>query len=185
MCHLDLAQHPNEHRPENLALLAADQQLGSVAVMSSLAHDPEFEARVRTSFARQRFMTQIGARLAAIEPGVVEIELPIVEDLTQQNGFLHAGALLAVLDSACGYAALTLMRAATGVLTVELKANLLAPARSGTVKARGEVLKAGRTLTVCQGNAVEVLGEKETHVATILATMIARDEDSIAADTHT
>ena len=85
-----------------------------------------------------------------------------------------------MLDSACGYAALTLMPPATGVLTVELKANLLAPARSGIVKARGEVLKAGRTLTVCHGDAVEVQGEKETHVATILATMIAREEDPLA-----
>lgn len=139
-----------------------------------LPRDPEFEARVRASFASQRFMSQIGARIAAIAPGVVEIELPVADELTQQNGFLHAGALLAALDSACGYAALTLMPARAGVLTVELKANLLAPVRSGTVKARGEVLRAGRVLTVCHGDAFEVVGDEEIHVATMLATMIAR-----------
>jgi uncharacterized protein (TIGR00369 family) len=147
-----------------------------------LPRDPEFEARVRASFARQRFMTQLGARLAAIAPGVVEIELPVADELTQQHGFLHAGALLAALDSACGYAALTLMSARAGVLTVELKANLLAPARSGTVKARGEVLRAGRVLTVCHGDAFEVVGdEATTHVATMLTTMITRDEDPAPA----
>jgi uncharacterized protein (TIGR00369 family) len=145
-----------------------------------LPRDPEFEARVRASFARQRFLAQVGARLAAIAPGLVEIELPVADELTQQNGFLHAGALLAALDSACGYAALTLMPARADVLTVELKANLLAPARSGTVKARGEVLRAGRVLTVCHGDAFEVVGDEATHVATVLATMIAREEDPAA-----
>ena len=86
-------------------------------------------------------MTRLGARLSTIAPGVVEIELPVPDALTQQNGFLHAGALLAVLDSACGYAASTLMPARAEVLTVELKSNLLAPVRSGTVKARDEVLR--------------------------------------------
>ena len=144
-----------------------------------LPRDPEFEARVRASFARQRFLAQVGARLAAIAPGLVEIELPVADELTQQDGFLHAGEL-AALDSACGYAALTLMPARADVLTVELKANLLAPARSGTVKARGEVLRAGRVLTVCHGDAFEVVGDEATHVATVLATMIAREEDPAA-----
>ena len=121
-------------------------------------------------------MTQLRARLAAVAPGVVDIELPVADELSQQHGFLHAGALLATLDSACGYAALTLMPAGAEVLTVELKANLLAPARSGTIKARGEVLRAGRTLTICHGDAFEVVGDMTTHVATVLTTMIARDE---------
>jgi uncharacterized protein (TIGR00369 family) len=125
-----------------------------------LPHDPEFEARVRASLERQRFMTLLGARLSTIAPGVVEIELPVADELTQQNGFLHAGALLAALDSACDYAALTLMPARPEVLTVELKSNLLAPVRSGTVKARGEVLRAGRVLTVCHGDAFEVIGKR-------------------------
>ena len=107
---------------------------------------------------------------------MVEIELPVADELTQQNRFLHAGALLAALDTACGYAALTLMPVQAEVLTVELKSNLLAPVRSGTVKARGEVLRAGRVLTVCHGDAFEVVREKATHVA----TMITRDEDPAA-----
>jgi uncharacterized protein (TIGR00369 family) len=144
-----------------------------------LPRDPEFEARVRASFERQRFMTLLGARLSTIAPGAVEIELPVADALTQQNGFLHAGALVAVLDSACGYAASTLMPARAEVLTVELKSNLLAPVRSGTVKARGEVLRAGRVLTICHGDAFEV-GNEATHVATMLATMIAREEDAAA-----
>jgi uncharacterized protein (TIGR00369 family) len=130
---------------------------------------------MRASFERQRFMTLLGARLSTIAPGVVEIELPMADELTQQNGFLHAGVLLAALDTACGYAALTLMPARAEVLTVELKSNLLAPVRSGTVKARGEVLRAGRVLTVCHGDAFEVVGDEATHVATMLATMIARE----------
>jgi uncharacterized protein (TIGR00369 family) len=125
-------------------------------------------------------MTKLGARLAAVTPGVVEIELPVADELSQQHGFLHAGALLATLDSACGYAALTLMPAGAEVLTVELKANLLAPARSGSIRARGEVLRAGRSLTVCHGDAFEVVDDRTTHVATMLATMIARDEQSAA-----
>jgi uncharacterized protein (TIGR00369 family) len=138
--------------------------------------DPEFEARVRASFARQQFMALLGARLAAIAPGVVEIEFPVAKEFTQQNGFLHAGALLAILDSACGYAALTLMPAQADVLTVELKANLLAPARSGTVKARGEVVRPGRVLTVCHGEAFKLEGDGTIHVATMLATMITREQ---------
>ena len=119
-------------------------------------------------------MTHLAARLASVAPGVVEIELPVAEELSQQHGFLHAGALLAALDSACGYAALTLLPADVEVLTVELKTNLLAPTRSGTIRARGEVLRSGRTLSVCRGDAFELAGDTTTHVATMLATMIAR-----------
>jgi uncharacterized protein (TIGR00369 family) len=146
-----------------------------VPASDQLPRDPHFETRVRASFERQLFMARLGARLAVVAPGVVEIELPFAGELTQQHGFLHAGALLSVLDSACGYAALTLMPAGADVLTVELKANLLAPARSGTIRARGEVVRAGRSLTVCRGDGFEVAGETTTHVATMLATMIARD----------
>lgn len=149
--------------------------------VQQLPRDPEFEARVRASFERQRFMAHLGARLAAVAPGIVEIELPVADQLSQQHGFLHAGALLAVLDSACGYAALTLLPAGAEVLTVELKTNLLAPGRSGMVTARGEVLRTGRTLTVCRGDAFEVAGHTTTHVATMLATMIARGEPSAGA----
>jgi uncharacterized protein (TIGR00369 family) len=103
--------------------------------------DPDFEARVRRSFALQRVMETIGARLARVAPGEVDVELPFRDDLTQQNGFLHAGIVSTVLDSACGYAAFTLMPADAGVLSIEFKVNLLAPARGERVIARGRVVR--------------------------------------------
>src|SRR5918912_1005150 len=114
--------------------------------------DPNFAARVRASFARQQIMATIGARLTEVRPGEVEIELPFRPDLTQQHGYLHAGIVTAVIDSACGYAALSLMPAAAEVLSVEFKVNLLAPARGELFRARGRVVKAGRTITVCAGD---------------------------------
>src|SRR5439155_6280154 len=130
--------------------------------------DPNFEARVRASFERQRFMTTIGAGLTRVGPGEVELEVPIRADLTQQHGFLHAGALAAAADSACGYAALSLMPAGAAVLSVEFKINLLAPASGDRIIARGRVIRAGRTVTVCWGEvtAVAVDGEKKL-VATL------------------
>lgn len=127
--------------------------------------------RVQKSFAQQALMATLGARLRRVEAGLVEIGLPFGEHLTQQDGFLHAGAVTAVVDSACGYAALTRMRPGARVLSVEFKMNLLAPA-GGALVARGRVVKAGRTLTVCAGEAV--LEEDETPVAMMQATMIAR-----------
>src|SRR6185503_7902077 len=93
------------------------------------AQDPNFENRVRESFARQQLMQTLGATLTLVEPGAIEIELPYRIDLTQQHGFLHAGVIASVLDSACGYAAFSLMPADAEVLSVEFKINLLAPAR--------------------------------------------------------
>ncbi|HEU4988144.1 MAG TPA: PaaI family thioesterase [Gemmatimonadaceae bacterium] len=113
--------------------------------------DPAFEARVRASFARQTFMATLGATLEAVRPGEVVIALPFREALTQQHGFLHAGAVSAVVDSACGYAALTLMPAGAAVLSVEFKVNMLAPAAGRRFAAIGRVRKAGRTITVCEG----------------------------------
>jgi len=119
-------------------------------------------------------MATIGATLADVAAGRVAIELPIEPRLSQQNGLLHAGVVVAALDSACGYAALTLMPDAVDVLTVELKINLLAPAGGTRLLAQGEVLRAGRTLTVCRGDAhAEHEGER-VHVATMLATMVRR-----------
>jgi uncharacterized protein (TIGR00369 family) len=112
------------------------------------AGDPAFEARVRASFARQGVMTTIGARLTRVAAGAVEIELPFRSDLTQQHGFVHAGVITTIADSACGYAAFSLMPAEASVLTVEYKVNLLAPARGDRFVARGRVVKPGRTLTV-------------------------------------
>ena len=134
--------------------------------------DPEFERRVRESFARQRVMATIGARLARVAPGEVDVELPWREDLTQQHGFLHAGVVTAVLDSACGYAALSLMPAGAAVLSVELKVNLLNPASEGTLRVRGRVVRAGGTISVCTADAHLGAGGDERHVATMLATMM-------------
>jgi uncharacterized protein (TIGR00369 family) len=136
--------------------------------------DPAVVASLRASFARQGAMSTIGAMLADIASGVVAIAVPVEPRLSQQHGFLHAGIVVAALDSACGYAALTLMPNGSEVLTVELKVNLLAPAQGQRVVARGEVLRAGRTLTVCRGDAYAEQGDERVHVATMLATMISR-----------
>jgi uncharacterized protein (TIGR00369 family) len=131
-------------------------------------------ARVRASFARQGAMATLGAELAEIGAGRVVIELRIEPRLSQQNGFLHAGVVVAALDSACGYAALTLMPADAEVLSVEFKVNLLTPASGSSLLAEGEVVRAGRTLTVCRGDAYAVQEADRAHVATMLATMVRR-----------
>lgn len=135
--------------------------------------DPAFASRVRQSFARQRLLATMGATLERVEPGEVEIRLPFREDLTQQHGFLHAGAITSVVDTACGYAALTLMPPGAAVLSVEFKVNLLAPGKGDAVVARGRVLRAGRTLTTCTGDVFAVEGGEERLVLTMLATMMA------------
>jgi uncharacterized protein (TIGR00369 family) len=135
--------------------------------------DPDFEARVRQSFAMQRVMETIGARLVHVAPGEVDIELPFRDDLTQQDGFLHAGIVSTVLDSACGYAAFTLMPAGARVLSIEFKVNLLAPAVGERVIARGRVVRAGRTITVATGDAFAVGDGRERHVSTMTATLMA------------
>lgn len=134
--------------------------------------DPNFEARVRASFERQGLMASIGARLTNVLPGAVEIEAPFRGDLTQQHGFLHAGVLTALVDSACGYSALSLTPPETEVLTVEYKVNFLAPAQGERFVARGRVERAGRRITVCSGEVVAVDGTEETPVAVMLATII-------------
>jgi uncharacterized protein (TIGR00369 family) len=138
--------------------------------------DPAFASRVRDSFARQRLPATLGATLERVAPGEVDIRLPFREDLTQQHGFFHAGAMTTVVDTACGYAALTLMPRDAAVLTVEFKVNLLAPGRGQAVVARARVLKAGRTLTVAAGDVVAIDRGEEKLVATMLATvMTVRD----------
>ena len=131
------------------------------------------EERVRRSFARQEYMAAIGADLVHVALGEVDIALPFSERLTQQDGFLHAGVVAGATDSACGYAALTTMDADAEVLTVEFKINLLAPAAGDRLIARGRVVRTGRTLTVCRGEAVTVTDGQEKHVATLTATLIA------------
>ena len=143
--------------------------------------DPHFEARVRASFARQAFMAALGAELMAVSPGEVSIALPFREDLTQQHGFLHAGAVASVVDSACGYAALSLMPPGAGVLSVEFKVNLLAPAAGERFIATGRVVKPGRTLTVCAGEVAAERGGERTVVALMQATMMTlRDRAGVA-----
>ena len=134
--------------------------------------NPRFEQAVRDSFAAQQLMGTIGARLARVVAGEVEIRLPFRPDLTQQHGFLHAGVVTSAPDSACGYAAFSLMPAGAGVLSVEFKTNLLAPARGDELIARGRVVRAGRTVTVCQADAFMRTGADETLIATMLATMM-------------
>lgn len=117
-------------------------------------------------------MQTLGAQLVRVTPGEVDVELPVREALTQQHGFLHAGALATVADSACGYAALSLMPAGAAVLSVEFKINLLAPAAGDRVVARGRVIRAGKTVTVCWGEVTAYDGTSERLVATMVATMM-------------
>jgi uncharacterized protein (TIGR00369 family) len=140
-----------------------------------------FEQRVRDSFARQRAMATLGARLLRVAPGEVEIELPYREDLTQQHGYLHAGIVTTVLDSAAGYAAFTLMPADAGVVSVEFKTHLLAPATGERLVARARVVRAGRTVTVCQADGFMVDAGEERHVAMLVGTMMTlRGRDGMA-----
>ena len=134
--------------------------------------DPDFEARVRKSFARQTFMATLGATLARVAPGEVDLELTVRDALAQQHGSVHAGAITSVLDSAAGYAAFSLMPADAAVLSVEFKVNLLEPARGERIVARGRVLRAGRTLSVCVAEAWAYVGTRETLVATLQGTMM-------------
>ena len=134
--------------------------------------DPNFEFAVRESFDGLALMRTIGATLERVTAGEVHIVLPFRSDLTQHHGFMAAAALTAVIDVACGYAAMTLMPAGSSVLTIEYKANFLAPARGERMVARGRVIRPGRTVTVCAGDVVAVDGHTETPVATLLATMM-------------
>lgn len=134
--------------------------------------DPAFAERVRASFARQGAMGTLGAQLASVEPGEVVLELPWAPGLTQQHGFLHAGMVATALDSACGYAAFTLMPADAGVLTIEFKINLLAPAKGQRFRMAGTVVKAGRTITVAEGRAWALDDGREKLIATLGATLM-------------
>jgi uncharacterized protein (TIGR00369 family) len=140
---------------------------------SNEPRDPAFESRVRASFDRQRAMHTIGARVVRVEPGEVELELPFREDLTQQHGFLHAGIVTTLVDSACGYAALSVMDRESAVLSVEYKVNLLAPAVGERMRAIGRVIKSGRTLVVCTGEVIAVANGAEQLVTVMQATMMA------------
>jgi len=130
--------------------------------------DPQFATRIRASFQRQKAMALIGASLTVVEPGQVEVALPWREDLTQQKGFIHGGIIGMIADTACGYAAYSLMPRDSSLVTVEYKINILAPAR-GSLVARGEVIRPGRTLTVTRG---EVYADDGKHIASMQQTLM-------------
>ena len=141
--------------------------------MSFTAKNPLFATQVRNSFERQTAMSSIGAELLIVEPGKVEIALPYRSDLTQQHGYMHAGIITTIADTACGYAAYTLMPAGSEVLSVEFKVNLLRPAKGERFVAVANVLKPGRTLTVVRADVFGISESDERElIATMLATMI-------------
>jgi uncharacterized protein (TIGR00369 family) len=131
------------------------------------------EGRIRASFARQGLMTTLGATLGSISPGLVEVVLRPGPAISQQHGFVHAGAVSAIADTAAGYAALSLMPAGRGVLTTEFKINLLAPAVGDRIVALGKVVKAGRTLTLAQAEVFAEQDGQRRLVALLTATLIA------------
>jgi uncharacterized protein (TIGR00369 family) len=133
------------------------------------APDPNFASRIRESFGRQKAMALIGASLAKVQAGEVDVALPYRADLTQQKGFIHGGILGMIADTACGYAAFSLMPAGGSLVTVEYKMNILMPGR-GSLVARGRVIRPGRTLTVARA---EVYADDGSHVATMLQTLMA------------
>ena len=143
---------------------------------SFLPSDPDYESRVHASAVQQQVLTTLGARLTLVRPGEVHLEAPYDARLTQQDGFLHAGIVTALIDSACGYAAYSLMPPGSRVLSVEFKVNLLSPARGDLFRAEGRVIKPGLTLTVCEGRLFSIEKEKENLCALMQATMICIKE---------
>jgi uncharacterized protein (TIGR00369 family) len=134
--------------------------------------DPDFAARVTRSFGKQAIMATLGARLAKIAPGEVEIALPVAPHISQQHGFVHAGGVAVIADSAAGYAALSLMPPGAGVLTAEFKINLLSPAAGDELVARGRVVKSGRTLTLAMTEVFAVKDGQEKLCALLTATLM-------------
>jgi len=137
------------------------------------AKDPEYQARVRASFDRQQAMQTLGIEIVRLEPGEIDLTMPYSRAYTQQHGFVHAGIIATALDSACGYAAFSLMPRDAAVLTVEFKINLMAPAKGERFVFRSRVVKPGRTITVCDGQALAVDAGAEKLVATMTGTMMA------------
>lgn len=134
--------------------------------------DPNFAARVRASFGKQKLMETIGARIDEVAAGRVVLRMPFREDLTQQHGFLHAGTIAALADSACGYAALSLMPPDAAVLSIEFKVNMLAPAKGDEILARADVIRAGRTIMVCRADVYALTGSEQKLVAAMQGTMM-------------
>jgi uncharacterized protein (TIGR00369 family) len=135
--------------------------------------NPDFREVASATFAAQRAMQTLGIRIARLEPGEVDLAMDYAPEYSQQNGFVHAGIITAGLDNACGIAAFTLMPAGADILTVEFKTNLLAPAKGERFEFRGQVVKPGRTLTVCEGRAYAMNHGVESLVATMTGTLMA------------
>lgn len=142
--------------------------------MSHQAPNPIFVEEIKQSFARQTVMTLIGGQLTRVEPGVIEITLPYRSDLTQQHGYVHAGIITTIADSACGYAAYTLMPPGSDVLAVEFKVNLLRPAKGETFVARAEVIKSGRTLTVVRADVYALAHDNQRELVAIMQGTMMR-----------
>jgi uncharacterized protein (TIGR00369 family) len=142
--------------------------------------DVGYEEKVRESFNRQEIMQTVNASIRAIRPGQVELEFPYQSSLTQQHGFIHAGIVATVLDSACGYAAFSLMPKNAAVLTIEFKVNLLSPAKGDLFRAVGKVKKAGRNITVSEGDLFAYVDGEQKLVATMIGTiMLVYDREGI------
>lgn len=141
--------------------------------MTDQTTDPALVARIEASFAKQAMMATLGARLRRVALGEVEIVMPASPHLSQQHGFVHAGAVATIADSAAGYAGLTTMPAGSGILTAEFKINLLAPATGDELVAKGRVVKAGRTLTLAMAEVFAVTGGKPKLCAMLTATLMA------------
>src|ERR687891_237115 len=137
--------------------------------MPDQPRNPSFAEEIKQSFSKQTIMTLIGASLSRVEPGIIEITLPYRADLAQQHGYLHAGIVATIADSACGYAAYSLMPVGSEVLSVEFKVNLLRPAKGETFLASTEVVKGGKTLTVVRA---DVFSLDQTEQRTLIATML-------------
>jgi uncharacterized protein (TIGR00369 family) len=140
------------------------------------------EVRIRASFAKQGLMETLGASIAHVSPGRVEIAMPAAPGISQQHGFVHAGAVASIADSAAGYAALTLMTPGAGVLTVEFKINLLAPAVGDRIVARGRVIKAGRTITLAQADVFAENKGQEKLIAVLSATLMTIEKRDGVSD---
>jgi len=141
--------------------------------MSFQPKDPNFKDRVRASFDQQSAMRTLGVEIVKLESGEVDLSMPYSASFTQQNGYMHAGIITTALDSACGYAAYSLMPAEAAVLTVEFKTTLIAPARGDRFIFRARVVKPGRTLTFCEGCAFGVTNDEERLIATMSGTLFA------------
>lgn len=142
--------------------------------------DPNFREKVKDSFARQKVMGELGVELTNLSPGKIEFQFPYNERWTQQHGFIHAGIISTVMDSACGYAAFSLMPKDAAVLSVEFKSNFLAPAAGEQFRIVSLVIRSGRTITVAEADAFAISSDKEKHVAHMTATiMTVLDNNSI------